>query len=770
MDDLLAAARVVEVAASQAIVTQGDAPDGLYVLLDGTAAVEVQTEDGSSLVLAEIGPGAVFGEQALIGGGRRNATVRVRARVRCAMVPGEPFLRLTSSQPESLVDFFAAAVEHARTRSLRTLAVLRDARLNATDAARRIRLAPGERLFSEGDEGDAAFFVLTGTALVMQGNPAVELSRVGPGQCLGELAVLDGKPRSATVIAENDLEVLRVEAATFKTWAVEHAPLRALLGTLRQVYQRLDGARLSVYRGEWNGHPSISTLRGDPLGDCVISTQVLDAPVFLLSRGRAEADRILRFEEGDRFRELHLAVLERDDEGEIARARVLGVVARGEGPDLARMYQRVLDDEAVTAAQLRTFPKTGFLAGDALRGDADLVCRCLRIRAAEVLGAARQCGPTVQAVAAAIGASTVCGSCKPDLEALLARPAEPAAARPAAADPFGAVLEERVLSLLREQRRDPRFDRAVLLKGFVVMAWLIASYLGALFAPGRLVALAMIVSSGFAGASILTCILHDAGHGTFSSNRATNELAYCWAELLLLSGDWWRTKHGWHHRYTSTHPFDDDIAKTPLLRLNPSQPWRPHYRWQHLYAWALYPFVYPAMVAASLRFLRTGLVGAQQFDRPTAGRVARGLGLMALGATWIFAIPIYLHPAPIAIGAVLLASLIMGATLSLVFQVEHNVTGAVPPEPFSEPGPRAMAATTTNVLVDSRLFTWYSGGLNHHLEHHLFPDLNHGHFQLIRPVVEKTCAEFGVPHLAFPTFRGALVAHQQWLRKLGREP
>jgi len=68
----------------RALVEQGDPGDTLFLLLDGVVAVEVDGE-----VLAQLGPGAVLGERAVLEGGTRTSTVRAETRCRVALVPAE---------------------------------------------------------------------------------------------------------------------------------------------------------------------------------------------------------------------------------------------------------------------------------------------------------------------------------------------------------------------------------------------------------------------------------------------------------------------------------------------------------------------------------------------------------------------------------------------------------------------------------------------------------------------------------------------------------
>jgi CRP-like cAMP-binding protein len=81
--------------------------------------------------------------------------------------------------------------------------------------AETVRLEPGVDLTSQGAEGDAFYVILDGTAdVIVDGEKVNEL---GPGDWFGELAVLDGEPRTATVTSVEDLEVAVLGVRMFRT-------------------------------------------------------------------------------------------------------------------------------------------------------------------------------------------------------------------------------------------------------------------------------------------------------------------------------------------------------------------------------------------------------------------------------------------------------------------------------------------------------------------------------------------------------------------------
>jgi CRP-like cAMP-binding protein len=92
-------------------------------------------------------------------------------------------------------------------------------------------LGAGGRLFAQGDEGDALYIICQGELEVRVGERAV--AKVGPGECVGELALLDGEPRSASAVASADVTLLKIAAGRFKHLLVtQPAAARALLRTL----------------------------------------------------------------------------------------------------------------------------------------------------------------------------------------------------------------------------------------------------------------------------------------------------------------------------------------------------------------------------------------------------------------------------------------------------------------------------------------------------------------------------------------------------------
>jgi linoleoyl-CoA desaturase len=118
---------------------------------------------------------------------------------------------------------------------------------------------------------------------------------------------------------------------------------------------------------------------------------------------------------------------------------------------------------------------------------------------------------------------------------------------------------------------------------------------------------------------------------------------------------------------------------------------------------------------------------------------------------------------------------IAGFILAIIFQPAHVIDGTEYPEPDADGNLENNWAvhqlhTTTNFANKSRIFSWYVGGLNFQVEHHLFPNVCHVHYRKISSIVRQTAEEFGLPYKSEPTFVGALAGHTKLLKELGRKP
>lgn len=105
------------------------------------------------------------------------------------------------------------------------------------DEADVVRFRPGRPIVEEGEGGEAMYVMLTGTASVIRGRRTV--ASLIPGDFFGELSALDGEPRSASILADTPVEVLRLFRHTLRDLLRSEPALvvRMLEGLARRLRQ-----------------------------------------------------------------------------------------------------------------------------------------------------------------------------------------------------------------------------------------------------------------------------------------------------------------------------------------------------------------------------------------------------------------------------------------------------------------------------------------------------------------------------------------------------
>ncbi len=111
---LLAHARLRRLPAGASVFRRGDAGDGLYGVLQGRVTVSVESEEGKELILNMFGPGAFFGEIALLDGGGRTASASVREEAALLFIGRTAFLPFLESRPKVAARMIALLCERLR--------------------------------------------------------------------------------------------------------------------------------------------------------------------------------------------------------------------------------------------------------------------------------------------------------------------------------------------------------------------------------------------------------------------------------------------------------------------------------------------------------------------------------------------------------------------------------------------------------------------------------------------------------------------------------
>lgn len=326
-----------------------------------------------------------------------------------------------------------------------------------------------------------------------------------------------------------------------------------------------------------------------------------------------------------------------------------------------------------------------------------------------------------------------------------------------------APVVRRWLAAAPRRRWEPWRDWAVI----ALVNHLLLTAVVLLHPHGLLLVLAAVpVSVGFATGTLT--VLHDAGHRMFSSRSWPNMLA---VQTSTPAGLWvshWTRKHRMHHKLSQVYPFDESTRPSAMVRLHPAAPSKRWQRGQHLYVWPLYGLVWLGEIRSQLRYLRTGEIPGMQ-PQPRRERIASFVTEKGL---WLLVLLPYAWLLGVGSLTILLVAVETFASLitAVVLVVGHINEGLVPgTEPPGRTWATYLVRTTASFSTDSTLMRWLTGGMTHHLAHHLRPvavrsELPALHKTVVRDVVLST----GVPLAEYRTFPAAVAGHWRRLRELGR--
>ena len=343
---------------------------------------------------------------------------------------------------------------------------------------------------------------------------------------------------------------------------------------------------------------------------------------------------------------------------------------------------------------------------------------------------------------------------------------------------FRKALTERVDAYIAENKLPTRDVPAMYVKSAILVACWLGIYLLILLGGFPLWANGLLcIAFAFSMVGIGMNIAHDANHGGYSNNPRLNRVMGLTMDSIGLSSFVWRSRHNVHHTYPNIGGLDEDLENGGLIRLSPHEEWRPWFRLQMWYAPLLYAFVGFDFLGRDARVFFTGRTSQyHQYPKMKASdRIIFVAGKLFFFG-YILALPMLVFPWWQVLIAFISILFTLGLLMSAITIPAHLVEAADFPEPVGDPlhieneWAIHQVQTAVNYAPDSRLVSFYVGGTNYQIEHHLFPHICHLQYPRLSPIVRKTCEEFGITYSVNPTMRGALLSHARALREFGRKP
>ena len=366
----------------------------------------------------------------------------------------------------------------------------------------------------------------------------------------------------------------------------------------------------------------------------------------------------------------------------------------------------------------------------------------------------------------------------PDIEDLVpseAAPQQPLS-DPSAAASFPKVLRRRLDRFFADGKASPKANPMMWTKIATGVTVLLGSWIAIYtLRPSSWAFITLYLLGGLAQTFLLLNIAHDSNHNAISSAPLVNKALNYAFDLCGINSYMWRIlHHRGHHSCINLHGEDDALTGRGIFRFTPHEPRAKWHRFQHIYGLLFY-----AMFSLDYVFVRdfeAFFFPKHDYLRRTRHPLREYVILFASKAfyvTYMLVLPIaLLHKSPwLVLGAFLLVHLVVGLSVSLVFQTTHTVDTTYFPAERGEfdNGVYHIFATTADYATDNPVVGWLAGGLNHHIAHHLCPFVCHTHYAPLTRIVKETAAEFGVPYRQHPTMSRAIVHHLILLKQLGNQ-
>lgn len=283
---------------------------------------------------------------------------------------------------------------------------------------------------------------------------------------------------------------------------------------------------------------------------------------------------------------------------------------------------------------------------------------------------------------------------------------------------------------------------------------------------------------GFGKAGVGMGIMHDANHRSLSKHQSVNK--FFSLSLYLLGGfplNWQRQHNMNHHGFTNIDGIDEDINPPSFLRFSPNRPLKKVHKYQYLYAWFFYGLMTILWSTYKdfkqiFRYRRDGVVLSRTtsynvlitqiiFSKVLYYALFLVLPLIFLPFAWYWVVLFYFA-----------MHFTSGLILATVFQTAHVISTSEFPVPDQTGSIENSFAVhqllnTSDFAPKNKILSWYVGGLNFQIEHHLFPGVSHVHYSNIAKFVKEMANKYELPYNVQPGFLKAVWEHAKMLKQLG---
>ena len=304
----------------------------------------------------------------------------------------------------------------------------------------------------------------------------------------------------------------------------------------------------------------------------------------------------------------------------------------------------------------------------------------------------------------------------------------------------------------------------------IYLSLMIALWLSTANDPAYFVIIAVL---GILCVPMILVIGHESVHGNFTTWRWLNSLGKSVFYFLGTTPYFWSLRHiNAHHAYTNIKEWDMDIEQSKLIRLSEQEPHAKHHRYQYLYM----PFLF-MLYTLNWFFIRdvqdvsNNRFGGKHVQTHPTEKIVYLVLAKLWHLSFLVGIPVLLGASIVqAVFGFFLFHVMASLTTTLVListhiGENHDLLSAGEGQHSESSWIEHQIRTTGDFCTHSDLALYFFGGFNHHLTHHLFPNIPFRFYPQITPLVKNYCIENDLPYHHYDDLLKCASSHFKRLKK-----
>lgn len=266
---------------------------------------------------------------------------------------------------------------------------------------------------------------------------------------------------------------------------------------------------------------------------------------------------------------------------------------------------------------------------------------------------------------------------------------------------------------------------------------------------------------------------HDAAHNALFKNHKINKsLLYVFEVLGTNSYNWVNRHLGAHHIYPNIMDYDSDVQQTNVVKIFPKDKHMRIHEFQHFYM----PIIYLFYIVRWILYRDFKDVFVQRigvFDNTNYPKIQliKMIIFKILYVVQMVVLPILVLDVSwyTILGAFFLLTIVGSGVIALVLLSTHVSEDAYFPEPdqnsfLPHSWSYHQVLTAADFATDNKFINTLFGGFNHHVIHHLFPNICHVHYPKLTPILTETAKKYNLPYRSQDSLLKAVYSHFKLLK------